>query len=255
MSMHDPPAIEPPATPPAGSRAALVQKARANAAKARETAAETPAADFIDILDMEAEAAALERIVYQMEAGGELVDVEIRGHLDPSLRGWERAWVIIGRKYGNTECRCPETGECWQYMGTAFGEHCFHHRSLNSEPFRSMNGQRAYASVPARAGDFERLPPPVTLTREEAHDLLLVAARVLYHRMLLCAQGDDVSATAVQIFARGPAWMLRQAREYRRAKILLARQTGGIGVNLRRFNVRASLFVAAVLRACAAGLS
>ena len=94
---------------------------------------------------------------------------------------------------------------------------------------------------------------PVTLTREEAHDLLDDASYTLRIRMGCGIQGNDVGWTAQQVLVRGPAWMLRQAREYRRTKILLSRETGGYTLNCRQLNVRASLFTAAVLRACAAG--
>lgn len=95
----------------------------------------------------------------------------------------------------------------------------------------------------------------VTLTREEAHELLTDAAHILKWRLGCGIQGDEVAWTAHQLaeYDRGPVWMHRQAREYRRTRILLSRETGGNGCNVRSFNVRASLFVAAVLRACAAG--
>lgn len=53
--------------------------------------------------------------------------------------GWDRSWGIIASRYGDTVCRCQETGESWQYMGTYTSNgvptrHCFRHRSLNGQP-------------------------------------------------------------------------------------------------------------------------
>ncbi len=92
------------------------------------------------------------------------------------------------------------------------------------------------------------------MSRDEGIVLLERAARVL--RQMNCGiQASDVAWTARQLDdGRAPVWMLRQAREYRRAKILRFRETGGgiIRNNPHSFNVRATLFVAAVLRAVAA---
>lgn len=126
----------------------LIEKARAAATKAREeAAAATLEGDEFLGAAREADATALDARAAQMEASGPPVDVSIEGHMARGYRGWDRAWAAIAEKYGDTECRCPETHEAWQYMGTANGEHQFRHRSLG--------GERAYATVPAQADDFE----------------------------------------------------------------------------------------------------
>lgn len=99
------------------------------------------------------------------------------------------------------------------------------------------------------------MTPICTITREEAIEALDAAEWAL-NRMSCGTQRSDVRWTAKQLEAgRGPVWMLREAREYRRGRILRSRETGGYSGRhpmSSRFSVRASLFVAAVLRACAA---
>lgn len=115
--------------------------------------------------------------------------------------------------------------------------------------------QRRHAAVLRALDAAIRLaapPAPVLLTRDDAEDLLREAAFILSWRIGCGIQGDGVRWMADQVMYRGPVWMRRQAREYRRTKILLSRETGGNGTNMRSFNVRASLFVSAVLLACAA---
>ena len=54
--------------------------------------------------------------------------------LDEGSQEWDRAWSEIARRYGDTACECPATGETWQYMGTVESadryEHQFRHRNL-----------------------------------------------------------------------------------------------------------------------------
>ena len=53
---------------------------------------------------------------------------------------WDRAWAEIERRYGDTACECPATGEVWQYMGTVERtgryEHQFRHRNLPAHKAR-----------------------------------------------------------------------------------------------------------------------
>lgn len=44
---------------------------------------------------------------------------------------------------GGPEAKEPVTGECWQYMGTEDGEHCFRHRNFEGQG-------RKYVRVPER---------------------------------------------------------------------------------------------------------
>lgn len=60
--------------------------------------------------------------------------------------GWTRAWNVITERYGDPACTDEDTGESWQYMGTAGDMHEFRHRSLK--------GIRTYDRVPAIEGDF-----------------------------------------------------------------------------------------------------
>lgn len=67
--------------------------------------------------------------------------------MEPSTKGWERAWAVIVAKYGDAACECPRTGETWQYMCTAVGQfHEFRHRSYN--------GVRRIEHIPVQADDF-----------------------------------------------------------------------------------------------------
>ncbi len=93
------------------------------------------------------------------------------------------------------------------------------------------------------------------MSRDEGIKWLWLASQAL--RRLSCGiQSSEVEWTAIQLEDRGRTWMLRQAREYRRAKILRSRESGGNACHLATpINVRASLFVAAILRAVAAGES
>ena len=77
----------------------------------------------------------------------------MRRVLDPTLKGWERAWAVIEARYGNRICQDRATGEVWQYMGSTESEHQFRHRAL----VRGMDpvGYRAYANVPILPTDFE----------------------------------------------------------------------------------------------------
>lgn len=73
--------------------------------------------------------------------------------LDPTLKGWERAWAVLEARYGNRLCQDATTGEVWQYMGSTDSEHQFRHRAL----VRGMDpvGYRTYANVPILPGDFD----------------------------------------------------------------------------------------------------
>lgn len=67
---------------------------------------------------------------------------------------WDAAWAAIALTHGDTACRHEETGDTWQYMGsakfdrpdgTALWVHQFRHRCLPS------TGDRAYCQVSATA--------------------------------------------------------------------------------------------------------
>ena len=70
--------------------------------------------------------------------------------LDEGSPEWDRAWSEIARRYGDTACECPVTGEMWQYMGTVERAgryvHEFRHRNL---PARNA---RVYDQVVASFG-------------------------------------------------------------------------------------------------------
>ena len=53
--------------------------------------------------------------------------------LEPTMRGWPRAWGVIRERYGDFRCAHPVAGEAWQYMGTFSGWHEFRHRALSIE--------------------------------------------------------------------------------------------------------------------------
>jgi hypothetical protein len=76
-------------------------------------------------------------------------DIEIN-FLDEGSQEWDRAWSEIARRYGDTACECPATGEMWQYMGTVERAghlvHEFRHRNL---PARNA---RVYDQVVASFG-------------------------------------------------------------------------------------------------------
>ena len=75
--------------------------------------------------------------------------------LRPWLRGWDRAWSEVAKKFGDTACE--HDGEAWQYMGTyedrwAHGPddvtHEFRHRALPPDGLRTMS------RVPAETDDW-----------------------------------------------------------------------------------------------------
>jgi hypothetical protein len=70
--------------------------------------------------------------------------------LDDSRPEWHRAWAEIERRYGDTTCECPVTGEVWHYMGTVERagrfEHQFRHRNL------LVRNARVYDQVAASHG-------------------------------------------------------------------------------------------------------
>lgn len=81
-------------------------------------------------------------------------------HLTRKMSGWLRAWRIMQGIYGSIDCLDPESGEVWQYMGTAYVSgplgrniqvHQFRHRCLN--------GERAYRDIPALRRDFQLAKP------------------------------------------------------------------------------------------------
>lgn len=76
-------------------------------------------------------------------------------HLTRKMSGWLRAWRIMQGIYGSIDCLDPESGEVWQYMGTAIVEgrhvHQFRHRRLK--------GERTYRDIPVLNGDFELVEP------------------------------------------------------------------------------------------------
>lgn len=61
---------------------------------------------------------------------------------------WVEAWAALLEEFGDTVCQDPDTGECWQYMGTerstsGLWTHCFRHRALH--------GKRVYRHYQASA--------------------------------------------------------------------------------------------------------
>ena len=60
--------------------------------------------------------------------------------LDEDSVELHHAWQLLP---GGPEAREPVTGECWQYMGTEDGEHCFRHRNFDGQG-------RKYIRVPER---------------------------------------------------------------------------------------------------------
>ena len=49
-------------------------------------------------------------------------------HLSTTSPEWPAMWDALARATGDYADCCPETGECWQYMGTYDGAHKFRHR-------------------------------------------------------------------------------------------------------------------------------
>ena len=89
--------------------------------------------------------------------------------LEPTMRGWPRAWGVIRDRYGDLRCAHPVAGEVWQYMGTANGQHEFRHRALPTQLLSSAverefwgaairpgdcGGWRVYDTVRVETGDF-----------------------------------------------------------------------------------------------------
>lgn len=59
--------------------------------------------------------------------------------LDFEANGWRRMWDEVAKRHGDAACVCEETGDAWEYMGSAtrggaLVEHRFLHRSLNGVP-------------------------------------------------------------------------------------------------------------------------
>lgn len=53
---------------------------------------------------------------------------------------WERAWELLATAYGSRTCRHPDTGETWQYMGSAReGGTWFHHFRHRTLPTKDGN--------------------------------------------------------------------------------------------------------------------
>jgi hypothetical protein len=81
------------------------------------------------------------------------------------MRGWDRMWAALAAMYGGDPvCRCPDTGETWQYMDTitdALGrpvEHEFRHRHIDARKYGRMQGHgRRYCVVPALHDDFAQV--------------------------------------------------------------------------------------------------
>lgn len=38
--------------------------------------------------------------------------------MEPESEEWHAAWAALKAEWGDTVQECPDTGECWQYMGT-----------------------------------------------------------------------------------------------------------------------------------------
>jgi len=78
----------------------------------------------------------------------------------PSLidmhRGWKRAWEVVAKEHGSTECQCDCCGEIWQYMGSTVEGHGFRHRDLNGKG-------RASVLVPLDRDDYMPANEPATL--------------------------------------------------------------------------------------------
>lgn len=62
------------------------------------------------------------------------------------MRGWNRAWGIISRTYG--DAACEHDGHVWQYLGTDGGVHIFGH------PMFGGRG-RLVVHVPVLPEDYE----------------------------------------------------------------------------------------------------
>jgi hypothetical protein len=64
---------------------------------------------------------------------------------------WDVMWKMVKLYHGGYDCRCPDSGEVWQYMGsnlTPSGQwaHGFRHRNLPATQ------SREYWSCPASPG-------------------------------------------------------------------------------------------------------
>ena len=63
--------------------------------------------------------------------------------LDADSVELHRPWQLLP---GAPEAKDPVTGECWQYLGTEDGEHCFRHRNFEG-------GGRKYVRIPGRGAE------------------------------------------------------------------------------------------------------
>lgn len=50
-------------------------------------------------------------------------------YLTPTSPAWPEVWSALATAVGDYADCCPETGECWQYMGTWSTVHQFRHRN------------------------------------------------------------------------------------------------------------------------------
>lgn len=75
----------------------------------------------------------------------------------PTDPGFDRAFGVIARRFGDSTCLDTQTGEVWQYMGTCTTPdgpvHEFRHRWLPAAQ------QRTYYQVPVEPGDFQEPRP------------------------------------------------------------------------------------------------
>jgi len=61
-------------------------------------------------------------------------------HLSTTSEQWPAMWDALRDATGDYADCCPETGECWQYMGTYGGNHEFRHRH-RPKSARAITGQ------------------------------------------------------------------------------------------------------------------
>ena len=65
-------------------------------------------------------------------------------HLSTTSPEWPAMWDALARATGDYADCCPETGECWQYMGTYDGAHQFRHRHrpqiIQGRPIKPIEG-------------------------------------------------------------------------------------------------------------------
>ena len=97
-------------------------------------------------------------------------------HLTPTAPEWPAMWEALADVAGDYADCCPETGECWQYMGTYDGAHQFRHRNRpqlrngrTTPPINGFAGQhwgRVYLDISAETLQVVRLHVQPCLNNE-----------------------------------------------------------------------------------------